>query len=67
MAAELARSLALPLETWAVRKIGHPLNPEVAIGAVAPGGVVLWDAGARAQLDLSPSRSERWWRSNRGS
>ncbi|MCP9915948.1 phosphoribosyltransferase [Cyanobium sp. ATX 6F1] len=56
VAAELARSLALPLETWAVRKIGHPLNPEVAIGAVAPGGVVLWDAGARAQLDLSPQQ-----------
>ncbi len=56
VAVELARSLALPLETWAVRKIGHPLNPEVAIGAVAPGGVVLWDASARAQLGLSPQQ-----------
>jgi predicted phosphoribosyltransferase len=56
VAVELARSLALPLETWAVRKIGHPFNPEVAIGAVAPGGVVLWDASARAQLGLSPQQ-----------
>ncbi len=59
VAVELARTLALPLETWAVRKIGHPFNPEVAIGAVAPGGVVLWDASARAQLGLSPQQERR--------
>jgi putative phosphoribosyl transferase len=40
--AAMADVLALPLATWAVRKITAPDWPEVAIGAVAPGGVVLW-------------------------
>jgi putative phosphoribosyl transferase len=42
VAAEMARRLHLPLACWAVRKIAHPAHPEYAIGAVAPGGVVLW-------------------------
>jgi len=42
VAAAMADGLALPLATWAVRKITSPAWPEVAIGAVAPGGVVLW-------------------------
>jgi putative phosphoribosyl transferase len=37
VAAEIARVLAAPLEVVAVRKIGHPLQPEYGIGAVAPG------------------------------
>lgn len=40
--AAMADGLGLPLATWAVRKITAPGWPEVAIGAVAPGGVVLW-------------------------
>jgi putative phosphoribosyl transferase len=43
VAAEMARALRLPLATWAVRKVAHPSYPEYALGAVAPGGVVLWD------------------------
>jgi len=43
VAAEMARALNLPLATWAVRKVAHPSYPEYALGAVAPGGVVLWD------------------------
>lgn len=43
VAAEMAEQLDLPLVTWAVRKVAHPSYPEYAIGAVAPGGVVLWD------------------------
>jgi putative phosphoribosyl transferase len=38
----MADGLGLPLASWAVRKITDPSWPEVAIGAVAPGGVVLW-------------------------
>jgi putative phosphoribosyl transferase len=41
VAAEVARALGLPLDALAVRKIGHPLEPEYAIGAVAPGGIVV--------------------------
>ncbi len=37
VAAEVARRLSLPLDAVAVRKIGYPLKPEYAIGAVTPG------------------------------
>ena len=39
VAAEVAQELRLPLDALAVRKVGHPWEPEYAIGAVAPGGV----------------------------
>ena len=38
VALEVAQSLNAPLETFIVRKIGSPKNPEFAIGAVAEGG-----------------------------
>jgi len=37
VAAEVARALSAPLDVVAVRKIGHPLQPEYGIGAVTPG------------------------------
>lgn len=37
VAAEVARHLSLPLDALAVRKIGHPWQPEYGIGAVTPG------------------------------
>jgi putative phosphoribosyl transferase len=37
VAAEVADALGLPLDAVAVRKVGHPWQPEYAIGAVAPG------------------------------
>jgi putative phosphoribosyl transferase len=40
VAAELARRLDAPLDVLAVRKVGHPRQPEYGIGAVAPGDVV---------------------------
>ena len=49
VAAEVARALELPLASWAVRKLAHPLAPELALGAIAPGGVLIWhDAMASA-------------------
>ncbi|KEF41971.1 MAG: hypothetical protein ER33_08215 [Cyanobium sp. CACIAM 14] len=41
VAAAMAERLHLPLVTWAVRKIALPWAPEVAVGAIAPGGVTL--------------------------
>jgi putative phosphoribosyl transferase len=38
VAAEVAAALNAPLEALAVRKIGHPLNPELALGAVTASG-----------------------------
>lgn len=39
VAAEVAADLHAPLDALAVRKVGHPLQPEYGIGAVAPGGI----------------------------
>lgn len=40
LAARIARALGLPLDFVAVRKVTHPLQPEYALGAVAPGAQV---------------------------
>ena len=37
VAAEVARVLGAALDVVAVRKVGHPFEPEYALGAVAPG------------------------------
>ncbi|HTJ40015.1 MAG TPA: phosphoribosyltransferase family protein [Dactylosporangium sp.] len=39
VAAEVARHLRIPLDILVVRKLGVPWSPEVAFGAVGPGGV----------------------------
>lgn len=39
VAAEVAAAWHAPLDALAVRKVGHPWQPEYGIGAVAPGGV----------------------------
>jgi len=57
VAAEVARRLHLPLTSWAVRKLAHPQAPELALGAIAPEGVQIWDeASARAYRLDSPLR-----------
>ena len=57
VAAEVARRLSLPLASWAVRKLAHPQAPELALGAIAPGGVEIWDeASARAYRLDAPLR-----------
>lgn len=38
VAAEVATDLGAPLDALAVRKVGHPWQPEYAIGAVTPDG-----------------------------
>jgi putative phosphoribosyl transferase len=43
VAAEVAHRLHLPLDVLIVRKIGHPLQREFAVGALAEGGVVVLD------------------------
>lgn len=54
VAAEVARELGLPLDLVAVRKVGHPWQPEYAIGAVAPGdGVYLRDSGVLSKAEVS--------------
>ena len=38
---EIAQALGLPLDIAVVRKIGHPLSPEYAIGAVDDSGAII--------------------------
>jgi len=53
VAAAVARALALPLDIFCVRKLGAPRQPELAIGAVAAGGLVVLDRGAIASMGIS--------------
>lgn len=46
VAYEVARALDAPLDVFIARKLGAPLQPEFAIGAVAEGGVVIVDPTA---------------------
>jgi putative phosphoribosyl transferase len=39
VAAQVARALDAPLDVLVVRKLGHPGQPELAIGAIGEGGV----------------------------
>jgi putative phosphoribosyl transferase len=41
VAAEVARALAAPLDVVVVRKLGVPFQPELAMGAVGEGGVLV--------------------------
>ncbi len=38
VAREVARALGAPLDVFLVRKLGHPAQPELAMGAIASGG-----------------------------
>lgn len=53
-AVEVARALEAPLDLIVVRKIGHPFQPEYAIGAVAEDGYVVTNPDEVGTLD------ERW-------
>jgi predicted phosphoribosyltransferase len=50
LAREVARILRAPLDVLVVRKVGMPLNPELAIGAVASGGAVVREPHAARGL-----------------
>jgi predicted phosphoribosyltransferase len=48
VAAAVAQTLQLPLDVLTVRKIGHPIHREFAVGALAEGDVVVLDEAAAA-------------------
>ncbi|MBV8222299.1 MAG: phosphoribosyltransferase [Candidatus Eremiobacteraeota bacterium] len=56
VAAPVARALRAPLDVCVIRKIGHPAQPELAMGAVSAAGDVVFTDHARdvsqPQLDL---------------
>jgi predicted phosphoribosyltransferase len=43
VAAEVASALGAPLDAFGVRKLAVPGRPELAMGAVAAGGVLVWN------------------------
>jgi putative phosphoribosyl transferase len=53
VAYEVARSLRAPLDVIVARKIGAPMQPEYALGAIAEGGAVFVDAGAVREAGVS--------------
>jgi putative phosphoribosyl transferase len=50
---EVARALAAPLDVLVVRKLGLPEHEELAIGAIAAGGVRVLDGDLVSSLDVS--------------
>jgi predicted phosphoribosyltransferase len=57
VAYEIARALHAPLDIMAVRKVGMPGQPELAIGAIASGGIAVRDP---AHVFWSPRFDEQF-------
>lgn len=53
VALEIALALQLPLDVWVTRKIGAPLNPELAIGSIDFDGNLLLDDNAIRLYEVS--------------
>lgn len=58
MAAEVASALAAPLDVCVARKLGTPNQPELAMGAIAEGGIQVLHHDLIRQLDLLPGEIE---------
>ncbi len=58
-AKEIAKALNLPLDLIIGRKIGHPLNPEYAIGAISENGEIV---GSAELAEVDPE----WLKQKRG-
>lgn len=66
VAFEVAEALGVPLDLFMVRKLGAPQHPELAMGAIASGGVrvlnddvVRWYAITPAQIDAVAREEHR--------
>lgn len=51
LAVEIARYLQVPLDLIVVRKVGHPLSPEYAIGAVTEDGDIVMNQQEAKNID----------------
>lgn len=58
VAAEVAARLAAPLDVFVVRKLGAPEQPELAMGAIASGGVRVLNRGVVRHLGISAAAIE---------
>jgi len=55
VASEVARALRVPLDVFLVRKLGVPAHPELAMGAIAEGGVEVLSDDLIREIGLPPS------------
>jgi predicted phosphoribosyltransferase len=56
---EVARALGAPLDVFIVRKLGVPGQPELAMGAIATGGVRVLNQNVVNQLSVTDAQLER--------
>ncbi|RCG30452.1 phosphoribosyltransferase [Sphaerisporangium album] len=52
VAEPIAERLQAPLEVLVTRKIGHPVQPELGLGAIAEGGEPVFDLGMLQRLEI---------------
>jgi len=58
VAAPVASALGLPLDAYVVRKLGVPGHEELAMGAIATGGVVVWNEDVLEMVRVSDERRQ---------
>ena len=58
VACEIGAALDAPVDALIVRKLGAPFNPELALGAIAYGGVTVYNDELLEQLGLDESQLE---------
>jgi len=56
---EVARALGAPLDVFVVRKLGLPGHPELAMGALASGGLVVLNQGVTKALGIDEASVRR--------
>ena len=59
VAYELAKALGVPLDVFVVRKLGLPGHEELAMGAIATGGVLVLDENLLRRLGVREEELER--------
>jgi predicted phosphoribosyltransferase len=58
VAHEIAAALRLPLDVCIVRKLGCPFQPELAMGALGPDGLVVWNEDLVHELGIRQDQLE---------
>lgn len=66
VAAGVAHELKLPLDVLVVRKIGHPFQPEFAVGALAEPDSVFLNEDSLAEFPVAKSKLDRIIAEERG-
>jgi len=59
VAYEVAKALRLPLDVFVVRKLGLPFHPEVAMGAIAEGGICVLNRHIIDEAGILPGTVEQ--------